>query len=531
MDGRQPIIASMNGMVAAAHPLAAQAGAEVLSRGGNAFDAAVATAAALNVVEPGMSGLAGQGVATCFVAAERRVRTLNFVTHIPKRFPEGVYKHRDEFLKGAHAPGVPGNLAGWCELLKAYGTVSIAEAFKPAIRLARNGYPLIEMSVFHINRAVLKLRDCSFFGDWNDTFTEGRGEVGLHQVLRLPHLADTLESIAVKGPDHFYRGVLGERVVRYLGSYGGYLTMEDLDEVQPEWSDPISGRYRHLTIHTLPPPSEAFQLLLTMGILEGFDIAGMEPNGVEHLDTVWRAIRVAAAERIHNNKPDPARLRELLAANNVERLRALVKKPGIIEGPTEQWLPRPPNHNKENTTSFSVADVQGNMVCVTQSLGDLFGCGVVIGQTGICMNDFLHWAETDLRGGNPLRPGNKLAFPTAPTISTLNEKPVLALGTPGSHGILQTQPQALVQYVDFNRSLQRAIEEPRARLFDGRMVNPESRISASTFNELARRGHIIQETPPWTLLVGGMQAISLNPDTGVFVGGADPRREGYVAIA
>lgn len=531
MDGKRPTVASVHGMVAAAHPLAAEAGARILSLGGNAFDAAVATAAALNVVEPAMSGLAGQGVATCYVASEGRVRTLNFVTHIPDAFPEGAYRDREDVRKGAHTCGVPGNLAGWCELLQAYGRKSLADVFGPAIRLAREGHPLTELAVRFINNYATQLRGFSFFDDWNKTYTCGAGSVALYQILRQPNLAESLEDIAVKGPDHLYRGVLGERVVKYLGAYGGHLTMSDLDRVRPIWSEPLCMPYRGIKICTLPPPSEAFQMLVTMAILEGFDIAGMEPNGVEHLDTVWRAIRLAAGERIYNNKPSPEALRAMMSPACIDRLRSRVQRPGVIEGPTEQWLPRAPDHDKEYTTSFSVADAEGNAVCLTQSLGDGFGAGVVIEDTGICMNDFLHWAETDLRGGNPLVAGSQLAFPTAPTISLAGGKPILVLGTPGSYGILQTQPQALLQHLDFGRTLQQAVEEPRARLFDGRTVNPESRFAPDVLVELSRRGHAIEQTPAWTLLVGGMQAISLDPRTGAMIGAADPRREGYVATA
>lgn len=531
MDGKRPTVASLTGMVAAAHPLAAQAGAGILSRGGNAFDAAVATAAALNVVEPGMSGLAGQGVATCYLAAERRVRTLNFVTHVPHAFPTGRFHDREEMRKGAHTPGVPGNLAGWCELLHAHGSRSLAEVFAPAIRLAEEGFPLTEMNTDHINRAAGQFCDFAFFDDWNTTYTGGAGRVALHQRLRQPNLARTFAAIVANGPDHLYRGPLGEEIVRYLAAHGGCLSMADLDAVRPVWSDPLSLRYRHLTLHTLPPPSEAFQMLLTLAVLESFDIGRMEPQGVEHLDLVWRTIRIAAGERIRHNKPDAETLDRLLGSANIDRLRALVTAPGVIDGMTEQWMPRAPDLNKENTTSFSVMDAAGNAVCLTQSLGDLFGSAVVIGRTGICMNDFLYWAETDLRGRNALVGGSRLAFPTAPTISTVDGEAVLALGTPGSYGILQTQPQALVQYVDFGRGLQEAIDEPRARLFDGRIVHPESRMAPTTLAALARRGHDIQETPNWTLLVGGMQAISRDSATGVMIGGADPRREGYVAVA
>jgi gamma-glutamyltranspeptidase/glutathione hydrolase len=529
MDGKRPTVASLNGMVAAAHPLAAQAGARILAQGGNAFDAAVATAAALNVVEPGMSGLAGQGVATCYVAAERRVRTLNFITHVPKAFPEGVYRVREEMRHGAHSPGVPGNLAGWCEMIRAYGTKSLAEAFAPAIRLAQEGYPLTELNVRHANKASAAFRALPIYDDWNQVYTGGKGEMALHQVFRQPELGGTLEEVAVRGRDYFYRGALGQRVVDHLTAIGGHLTMADLDAVEAVWSDPVSARYRRLTIHTLPPPSEAFQLLLTLRLLENFDIAAMEPHGVEHLDLLWRTIRVAASERIYNNRPDAERLDAIFHSANLDRLLSFVTAPGPVEGPTEQWLPRQPDPDRENTTSFSVVDATGNMVCLTQSLGDLFGSGVVIPETGICLNDFLYWAETDLRGGNPLLRGSKLAFPTAPMISTIGGKPVLALGTPGSYGILQTQPQVLVQYTDFGRGLQEAIEEPRARLWDGQAVNPESRIASATLAELARRGHRLQETPAWTILVGGMQAISRDPESGALVGAADPRREGYVA--
>ncbi|ONG59128.1 hypothetical protein BKE38_00160 [Pseudoroseomonas deserti] len=531
MDGSRPIVSSLTGMVAAAHPLAAQAGAGILSKGGNAFDAAVATAAALNVVEPGMSGLAGQGVAACYVAAEGRVRTLNFITHVPMAFPEGLYKVREDMRRGAHSPGVPGNLAGWCELLRAHGTRSLAETFAPAIALAHEGFPLSELNTRHLNKAVDVLRDLPLFEAWNANYTGGTGQVALHQILRQQALGETLEAIAARGPDHFYRGPLGEKLVEHLRGMRGFISMADLDKVQPHWSEPLTTGYRGITIHTLPPPSESFQFILTMKMLEAFDIAAMEPQSVEHLDLMWRAIRLAAGERIYNNKPDARQLARLLGDDNRDRLIAAIRSGKALEGPTEQWLPRLPDPNRENTTSFSVADRFGNMVCVTQSLGDLFGSGVVVPGTGICLNDFLYWAEADLRGGNPLRAGEPLAFPTAPTISTRDGQPILALGTPGSYGILQTQPQALVQYLDFGLGLQQAIEAPRTRLWDGRLVNPESRIDAAVLAELSSRGHVIEDTPPWTILTGGMQAISRDPDSGVLVGAADPRREGYAAVA
>ncbi|WP_264713857.1 gamma-glutamyltransferase family protein [Limobrevibacterium gyesilva] len=517
-------------MVAAAHPLAAQAGARLLAQGGNAFDAAAATCAALNVVEPYMSGLAGMGMATCYIATEQRIRTLDYITRVPSQFPAGRFKHRDEMYRGPFAAGTPGNLAGWCELVRAHGRKSLAEVFAPAIALARDGFPLVEFNTSGINQSAAALKDFPFFDTWNRNYTGGAGSVVQGQLLRQPDLARTYTAIASDGPGHLYGGALGRAMIEHMQTLGGCLTMADLEAVQPVWLDPLSVTYRDLTVHSLPPPCEAFQYLLTLRILDGFDLAALEPNGVEHLDIVWRAIRIAAGERIANNNPDPQLLARLLSDAHVATLRDRVRDGVPVEGPTEQWIaPAPPNPDKEHTTSLSVADREGNVVCITQSLGALFGCGVVIPGTGVCMNNFLYWGEVDTRGTNPLLPGGALALPTAPSIATRDGKPVLALGTPGSYGICQTQPQALVQYVDFKLRLQDAIEAPRARLWDGTLVQPEGRIAADTLAALRQRGHGVETAPPWTMTVGGMQAIAIDPATGAMTGAADPRRDGYVA--
>jgi gamma-glutamyltranspeptidase/glutathione hydrolase len=258
----------------------------------------------------------------------------------------------------------------------------------------------------------------------------------------------------------------------------------------------------------------------------------MERNGVEHLDIVWRAIRLAAGERIANNQPNPQVLARLMSDENVAALRARVKDGRPVDGLTEQWLPKQHDPNKEHTTSLSIADREGNAVCLTQSLGGGYGCGVVIPGTGVCLNNFLYWGEVDPRGTNPLLPGGVLALPTAPSIATRADgRPVLVLGTPGSYGICQTQTQALVQHVDFGLGLQDAIEAPRARLWDGRRVEAENRIAASTLAELKARGHDVVSNDAWTMHVGGMQGVAIDADSGAMTGAADPRRDSYVATA
>ncbi|MBI1777212.1 MAG: gamma-glutamyltransferase [Proteobacteria bacterium] len=529
MYGRRPTIASVNGMVAAAHPLAAQAGARLLAEGGSAFDAAAATAAALNVVEPYMSSLGGMGLAICYVAAEKRIKTLDFVPCIPNTFPAGRFTRREELARGASAVGTPGNLAGWAELVGAHGKKPFKQALQPAIRLARDGFPLIEFNMAMMNEVVPELRrHPPLFKEWSRVFQPGGGWATPGQVLKQPDLARTYEAIAEEGPDHLYKGKLGRAVVAHLQKLGGTLNMDDLASMRPEWRDPIKASYRGLVVHTVSPPCEGFQMLLALRILDGFDLARLERNGVEHLDLVYRAIRLAAGLRLAFNNPKPKKLAELLLDAHIEALRSRVRDGRPISRPTEQWTEPAPGEDPGHTTSFSIADRDGNLVCVTQSIGAPFGSGIVVPGTGVTLNNFLFWADVNPKSPNLSKPGDALPMCMAPTLSLKGRKPVLALGTPGSYGILQTQVQALVQHLDYGLPIQAAIEAPRARLWDGRRIQVEGRIDGSTIYALRTRGHDIEPFDPWTYKVGGMQAIQVDPATGTFTGAADPRRDGYV---
>ena len=216
MDGKRPIVSSVHGMVAAAHPLAAAAGARILAMGGNAFDAAAATTAALNVVEPYMSGLAGLGYATCYIAAEQRVRCLNYAPRIPSKFPVGKFAEREQIVRHPLASGTPGNLAGWCELVRAHGKLTLAEVFAPAIALARDGYPLGRFNVELTNQSCVSLADHPQYAELNRVYAFGKGVVKQGQVLKQPDLAATYEAIVATGPGHLYGGPLGKKMATYL---------------------------------------------------------------------------------------------------------------------------------------------------------------------------------------------------------------------------------------------------------------------------------------------------------------------------
>jgi gamma-glutamyltranspeptidase/glutathione hydrolase len=513
----------MGGMVASAHPLASAAGVEMLNRGGNAFDAVAATTAALNVVEPFMSGLAGLGLATCYIAAERRVRCLDFIPPVPLEFDAEGLSRADTDV-GGNASGVPGNLAGWATLVGDYGRKSFAETLAPAIALARNGFPI---SPFHVGKvAAMEARGPS--EEWRRVYGFG-GAAAMGAVLRQPDLAETLEAVAAEGPGYLYGGPLGEKMVAHLQSLGGTMSMADLEAVAPAWQTPITTPYRDLEVHAPPPPAESFQFLLTLRILDGLDLGHFEHLSVEHLDTVFRAVRVAAEVRIRNNQAEVARIAELLDEDSVAGLRALVTDGAPVFGRTEQWADGPLVDGpslKEDTTSLSVIDAEGNAVCITQSLGGVYGSGVVIPGTGVCMNNFLFWGDLERDSANAMVGGGPLGMCLAPSISLRGGELALSLGTPGSYGILQTQVQAMVHYLDYGLGLQAAIEAPRARLWDGRRIDLEGRIAPQVVAGLREKGHDIQEAEAFTWVAGGMQAVARDPATGALEGAADPRRDG-----
>jgi gamma-glutamyltranspeptidase/glutathione hydrolase len=528
MNGQRPLVSSLRGMVAAAHPLAAFAGARILREGGNAFDAAVATAAALNVVEPFMSGLAGLGMATCYSAEARAVRCLDFCPGVPKHLDVASLGKQDIFI-GSRASAVPGNLAGWARLAGDLGTLPLADLLAPAIELAREGFPVTDgLPAVTPEWWDLRSRD----PEWVRVYSDGSAGMRPGWILRQPDLAATFERIAADGPAVLYGGPLGQAMVKHLAAGGGALRMEDLEAMQAHWVEPLRVDYRGLAVHTLPPPAEAFQFLLTLGILGGVDLAAMQRDGAGHLDAVFRAVRLAAEARIRNNRCPPAQAARLLGEESLAGLRARHAAGEGLEGRTQQFqaITDPSLLGmREYTTSLSTADAEGNMVCITQSLGSIYGSGVVIPGTGVCMNNFLNWGDLDPASPNHLRAGERMAMCLAPSISTRAGAPVLALGTPGSYGILHTQVQAMVQHLDFGLPLQQAIEAPRARLWDGRRVSLESRVGPEVVAQLAALGHDVQPTDPWTRKVGGMQAIARCPATGVLTGAADPRRDGYAA--
>lgn len=527
--GLRPVALGRRGMVATANPLATLAGLRILARGGNAVDALVAAAAAVGVAEPYMSGLAGCGVLVLSRPGERP-RVLNFLG----RAPSGATRerlHGQNHTSGPLSVAVPGALAGWARVLADHGTLGLGDVLEPAIELAEAGPPLtlFDRQMFDEHLAHLDAEAAR-------TYLAGGRTPSLGAPVAQPHLAATFRRIAREGIQVVYGGALGDAI---LGALGGVMTRRDL-ETYPErlrWTEPLHATYRGVDVFAPPPPSSAIQVLETLNGMGGWDLGRLEHLGPDHLAVIAEASRAARLDTDrHVGDPDtidvpvdrllgPAHT-EALRATMRERLGAARRAPALAGGAAAEPT--------GSTTHLAAVDASGLAVNVTQSLGNGFGSGIVVPGTGICLNNALHWVSTEPRHPNVVEPGKRHEWPVAPVQLFRDGRFWATVGTPGSYGILVTTVQVIANLVDFGLNVQDAIGAPRFRWLDeaidrlpAETLRIESRVPEATREALAARGYGLELLGPWSMRVGGVQAIVRDAATGWLMGGADPRRNGY----
>ncbi|HEV8638077.1 MAG TPA: gamma-glutamyltransferase family protein [Chloroflexota bacterium] len=553
----RPPVTGANGVVSSAHYLASLAGARALMDGGNAVDAAVATAATLNVVEPFMSGMAGVGYMMLFSARTGEHLALDFMGRVPQAADRARIGGAEAMRDSPQGMLVPGNLGGWLAALERFGTMDRAAVFATAISYAENGCPVGLRGAELIGANADRLRR---WGDGAPYLRDGRPPRHGERIVQRD-LARSFRRVVEGGAEAFYRGDLGRAVAAAAQAGGGFLSTDDLAAFQPEWLTPIEADYRGHTVRTLPPPCSGLQFLIGLGLLEGFDLTGLGHNSAEHLHLFIEATKLAVADRIAYAAVADPPVEGLLAAEYLaERRRLIDRRRAAISGgerysrrraPDEvrAGTPRRTGFRGENTTHFSVVDREGNAVSVTQTLGGGFGCGVVAPGTGLALNNVGFWIDLDPESPAGLRPGMKMEVPMAPTHVLRDGRMFLAIGTPGGVGILQTTHQMISNVVDFGLNVQAAIEAPRIRCAlpagedpafftpdgpdpaeRGSLVRVEDRVAPGVREELTRRGHRVDLLGDWSIAVGGGQGVLVDPETGARSGGADPRRDGY-AIA
>jgi gamma-glutamyltranspeptidase/glutathione hydrolase len=520
-------------MVSSAHPLASQAGIQILADGGNAFDAVVAIASTLNVVEPYMSGVGGIGLALAHVASECRVRALNFSGRMPRAATPDRFT-KESVQQGILAPLVPGNLAGWLTLHETYGTMDRERLFKTAIGYAEKGFPITYVNSEIMHQAAELLRA---FPKSSQTILDSSGNAhppGTRLVW--PDLANSLKLIAEKGADVFYRGEIAERIVKASQEMNGLFTMDDLADYEVQWQEPISMEYEGYTIKTTPPNSSGFQVLQTLKTMEG---SGAQYQTVDTLHRFMESVKLAVTDRIEwAGDPDyvTAPLAGLLSDEYAAEQRKRIDMTTASDVRGERYAdPAPDNPLRPGdpvqfeggmTTHFAVADRDGNVVTVTQTLGGGFGSGVIAGDTGIFLNNMSSYFELDEGSPNQIGPWKRVDFVVAPTQTFKDGKFHLSMGTPGGFGILQTTPQMLMNVLEYGMNVQQAIEAPRFKYTLGKHVVMEERFPLHVRRALETRGHEVEVVESFSRLVGGAQGIQANQEQGTFQGGADPRRDG-----
>jgi len=521
-SGRSAVLAR-KGMVATSQPLAAQAGLDVLKQGGNAFDAAVATAAVLAVVEPMMTGPGGDLFVLAYVAEEDRLVALNASGFSPEGVSAEFFAERGLGTiptTGPFSVSVPGAVDGWATLLEAHGSMTLAEVLAPAIGYAEEGFPVSQIIAGDWSDGVGKFSDRAEF---NRVYLKGRGEAFGHgEVFRNPDLAKTLRQIGDGGRDAFYKGEFARAMVEALNGQGWPVTMEDAAFQRSHWVEPISTAYKGYELFELPPNGQGIAALEMLNILEGFDLQAMGRNSADYLHVLIEAKKLAFAD-LDRWLADPDKsdlpVRKWISKDYGRAQRERIDSGKAAEG-VRTGMPV-----EGDTVYLTVVDEKRNAVSFINSLYHGFGSGEVPPGTGVILQN--RGALFTLEEGHPNRlEGRKRPYHTIiPAMVMKDGKPWMSFGVMGGDMQPQGHVQVLLNMLEFGMNVQDAGEAARFRHFpDG--VALESGVDREVVEELARRGHpIVRERGSF----GGYQAIRIDWENGVLMGGTDPRKDGQVA--
>ncbi|MDE0197734.1 MAG: gamma-glutamyltransferase [Caldilineaceae bacterium] len=529
----RPSVMGRNGMVTSGHALASQAGIRTMMRGGNAVDAAIATAAALGAVEPAGSGVGGDGFILIYWAETGEVSGVNATGPAPGAATRERYLEDGGIpMKGIRSVSVPGLVDGWLLAHARYGALPLEEVFRPAIALCEDGFP-----VSHLLAGGLQAEHERFAADPHTRaiYTNDGAPIGAGGILCNYNLGETLHRIAQDGGRIFYEGEIAKEIAEFSRARGGLLTEEDLGNYHAEWVEPIQVNYRGHEVYEMPPNSSGHILLQELNIVELFDLQEMGCNTAESVHLMVEAKKLAFADR-EKYMADPewvdipleGMLSKSYAAEQAERIDMGRAAVDVAAGGPEAH---------EDTTCFCVADRAGNLVCILQSIQSGFGSSLVAGDTGILLNNRMTYWHLEEGHANCLMPGKRVRHTMNPVIITKDGKPLITCGTPGADTQVQTNLQLVTHMLDFGMTPQEVVTAPRWRSLQNPMestiphvcsnnLQVEDRFPEAVRKELARRGHELEHVGDWGG-PGSAQAIMVHPESGALIGGSDPRRDGY----
>ena len=523
-NSRRSNVRATNGMVATTQPLAGMAGLRALMDGGNAVDAAVATAAVLNVTEPHSTGVGGDLFALVWMADEKRVRALNASGRSPGAASLGELVGKGlSYIpdNSPYAVTVPGAVSGWEALLDRYGTMGLADALGPAIGYAEDGFPVSEVISEHWNVGAPRLSSGPAGGELLlDGAAPGPGD-----VMRLPTLAATLREISEGGSEAFYNGPIAGKIARFVQRMGGWLSEDDFAEHRSEWVEPVSSSYRGYECWQCPPPSQGVNALMALNIAEGFDLKAMGFQTADTFHHLVESMRLAFADALHH-VTDPDRMGTEVGALISKEYAADRRK--LISADRAMYIAphgRPPVHH--NTVYVSAVDGEGNACSLINSVFMSFGSGLVVPGTGIALHNRGASFSLDPRHVNRLEP-RKLPYHTLiPGMVTRDGELWASYGVMGAMQQAQGHLQVLANMIDFGLEPQQALDAPRFSVRIGEGVAIEDAAGMDVAEELASRGHRMMVSPPHGILFGSGQVIARDADTGALTGGSEPRADGF----
>jgi gamma-glutamyltranspeptidase/glutathione hydrolase len=524
---RSPVI-GRRGMVAASQPLAVAAGLEILANGGNAADAAVAVAAALNVAEPTSTGIGGDCFALFYDANTRQIHALNGSGRCPaaltlERLQSEGYAELPPFHP--YTITVPGACAAWCDLVERHGRLPISAGLAPAIRLAEQGFPVAPVTAYYWERGVQRqLKNAP--GGLELTFNGRAPRPG--EVFRNPGLARTLLRVAEGGKPAFYRGEIAEAIVAVIQQAGGCLQADDLEAHHSTWDEPIGVSYRGVQVWECPPNGQGLAALLGLNILEGFDLSLFAPLSADRLHLEIEAMRLAFADTswyVADPVFNPAPLAELLSKGYAADRRRLIY-PARANLEPKRGVPVA----SSDTVYLSVVDGEGNACSLINSNYMGFGTGIVPQGWGFTLQNRGH--NFSLQAGHPnaLAPGKRPYHTIIPAMATRQDGSLYAcFGVMGGFMQPQGHLQVVAALVDDGLDPQAALDRPRFCIEDaagGGNVALEEGIPPDVTAELAARGHLVSLVRGHGRAVFGRGQVILRDEAGVLWGGSDPRADG-----
>ncbi len=527
------------GMVSSGRAEASEIGRDILAAGGNAVDAAVAAAFALGVCEPNASGIGGggfmlirdaQGNCTFIDYREKAPMAAKPDMYTPvgpgernSAGPPNVpFDVRLRNIYGGMSVAVPGNVAGLLYALENYGTMSPPQVILPAARLARSGFVVTPM----LHKDMLKHREQFVrFSAAGEIYLKDGEPWPVGSIINNPDLADTLESIAAGGTDAFYKGEIARKIVDACAESEGIITLEDLANYRVRLLEPLRSTYRGMELISSPPPSSGgTHIIQILNLLENFDIASLRINGTEYIHLFSEIFKICYADRTRY-MGDPnfvdLPLEGLLSKDYSRELASRINLTKSMEPASGN----PFKYESPSTTHLSIADREGNLVSLTQTINHFFGSCLVPPGTGFILNNQMDDFSMDPESANAAAGGKVPLSCMSPTFLLRDGKPFAVLGSPGGTRIISSVVQVISKLADHGMDIDSAISSPRFGDDDTNKIIYESRIFEETIEELEAMGHPVKSFPEWDRVMGAVNAVVYLPD-GRLKGAADPRRDG-----